>query len=285
MINCFYYKNKNLEIKNSKDNIKSHDQMATFFSTTDIETLKSEGNEYNHFVSLIVNNEGTYTAAITRKINCKGYRNVTIEYPTFNNKVYSSNEITETIDETYLEYFMLDVDKHNIVNENEELNKRLMFLRQDKKENSEIKIPFTNYKEYVQKPIFEDESKKEIKTNNVLEYAIDPSDVDKAVKQLITGNIFAHFNKNLDLKAWGEKMEKVYDLRFPDFNDFQYFADQFIDSLSTEYLNNNLDYTQESLDEQDSILFSWSNEIIEILKECPSNKYLNYYIKIITNLV
>ena len=43
--------------------------MATFFSGTDTDTLREEGNKRNHFVSLIVNNAGTYTAGITRKVD------------------------------------------------------------------------------------------------------------------------------------------------------------------------------------------------------------------------
>ena len=48
--------------------IHSHHSMATFFSRTDTSTLQSEGNEQNNFVSLIVNNAGKYSAAITRKV-------------------------------------------------------------------------------------------------------------------------------------------------------------------------------------------------------------------------
>ena len=48
--------------------IHSHNNMSTFFSGTDIRTLEEEGLDRNHFVSLIVNNQGSYTAAITRKL-------------------------------------------------------------------------------------------------------------------------------------------------------------------------------------------------------------------------
>jgi hypothetical protein len=47
--------------------IHSHNSMATFFSSTDDSTLVEEGKDRNFFVSLIVNNAGTYTAAVTRK--------------------------------------------------------------------------------------------------------------------------------------------------------------------------------------------------------------------------
>lgn len=48
--------------------IHSHDTMATFFSGTDQDTLRKEGANMNNFVSLIVNDKGDYTAAMTRKI-------------------------------------------------------------------------------------------------------------------------------------------------------------------------------------------------------------------------
>ena len=47
--------------------VHSHHVMSTMFSGTDINTLREEGNERNCFVSLIVNNAGTYNAAVTRK--------------------------------------------------------------------------------------------------------------------------------------------------------------------------------------------------------------------------
>ena len=51
--------------------VHSHHIMTTFFSSTDTNTLKEEGSDVNHFVSLIVNNAGTYNAAITRKVDIK----------------------------------------------------------------------------------------------------------------------------------------------------------------------------------------------------------------------
>lgn len=48
--------------------LHSHNRMSTFMSGTDTDTLKSEGMTMPHFVSLIVNNKGEYTAAITSRI-------------------------------------------------------------------------------------------------------------------------------------------------------------------------------------------------------------------------
>ena len=48
--------------------IHSHNTMAAFFSGTDTNTLHQEGSEMPHFVSLIVNNAGSYVAKITRDV-------------------------------------------------------------------------------------------------------------------------------------------------------------------------------------------------------------------------
>lgn len=63
--------------------IHSHNNMATFFSGTDTATLQSEGNDMNHFVSLIVNNAGKYTAGVTRKVKLKQTVNEEFAYPTW----------------------------------------------------------------------------------------------------------------------------------------------------------------------------------------------------------
>lgn len=48
--------------------IHSHNTMATFFSGTDIGTLKEEGSERVNFLSLIVNNAQKYSAKYTQKV-------------------------------------------------------------------------------------------------------------------------------------------------------------------------------------------------------------------------
>ena len=48
--------------------IHSHNTMAAFFSGTDTNTLKQEGNDKDNFFSLIVNNAGKYCSGITVKM-------------------------------------------------------------------------------------------------------------------------------------------------------------------------------------------------------------------------
>lgn len=84
--------------------------MSTFFSGTDTDTLKSEGADTPHFVSLIVNNNGPYCAKITRRVTEKVIGTIEAEYPTFDDgKITSSDECKQAA-HTYLEAFKLEID-------------------------------------------------------------------------------------------------------------------------------------------------------------------------------
>ena len=85
--------------------IHSHNNMSTFFSGTDTATLREEGNDRNHFVSLIVNNAGKYTAAITRKVKFKSVRE--LSYESFGGTVNLPDK--EVIEGEEIEYFNLDI--------------------------------------------------------------------------------------------------------------------------------------------------------------------------------
>lgn len=97
--------------------IHSHNQMQCFFSGTDCSTLQSEGNDQNCFVSLIVNNAGTYCAAITRKVQRKKETTVidlgsSYEFFGEGSKVLgnSAEKSSSITNDVIIEYFMLDVD-------------------------------------------------------------------------------------------------------------------------------------------------------------------------------
>lgn len=68
--------------------IHSHHTLGAFFSGEDQNTLKVEGTDMNNFVSLVVDNKGTYVAAVTRRLtrNTKEtiHKDVEQEYPLFN---------------------------------------------------------------------------------------------------------------------------------------------------------------------------------------------------------
>lgn len=67
--------------------LHSHNTMGTWFSGTDNKTLLEQGQENNHFLSLIVNNAGEYTAAITRQVSSDYTINEVKQYKSFGDKV------------------------------------------------------------------------------------------------------------------------------------------------------------------------------------------------------
>lgn len=112
--------------------IHSHNNMAAFFSGTDISTLKEEGKDRNNFVSLIVNNAGTYVAAITRKVTTKKVKSVST-YSFFGEDAKEFIEETETASEL-LEYFDLSIEKEGVSNHFEDIQARLNEIRKKKEE-------------------------------------------------------------------------------------------------------------------------------------------------------
>lgn len=113
--------------------IHSHNNMATFFSGTDTATLSAEGNDMAHFVSLIVNNAGKYTAGITRKYKCVQTVSEKYTYPTWNGEVREGVE-TFDIEEEKLEWFNLDIVFEGATDDFEtEMMERLKEIKESKK--------------------------------------------------------------------------------------------------------------------------------------------------------
>ena len=129
--------------------IHSHNNMATFFSGTDINTLIEEGHNVNHFLSLIVNNAGKYTAGITRKIveEIETEAHITCtkntHYDSFgNNKVVladnavSESDKKETRSREYIEWFEAEIDKVEVPNNFYDLDVRLSEIKANKAKSS-----------------------------------------------------------------------------------------------------------------------------------------------------
>ena len=125
--------------------IHSHNNMATFFSGTDTSTLSAEGNDMAHFVSLIVNNAGKYTAGITRKYKCVQTVSEKYTYPTWNDEVREGVE-TFDIEEEKLEWFNLDIVFEDATDDFEtEMMERIKEIKESKK-----KVVTPVYKGYPQ---------------------------------------------------------------------------------------------------------------------------------------
>lgn len=97
--------------------IHSHNSMPTFFSGTDTQTLLTEGSERNHFVSLIVNNEGVYSAKMTKNIITEGIFKGDVYYNTFENVAIDKKQIEREIKTNKVEFIDLNIEiESNSVN-------------------------------------------------------------------------------------------------------------------------------------------------------------------------
>ena len=87
----------------------------TFFSGTDLGTLQEEGSDMNNFLSLIVNNAGQYTAAITRKVKHIPHVTETLEYEFFGDGTINlGTDEYDAVESYEIEYFFLDIEKPTV---------------------------------------------------------------------------------------------------------------------------------------------------------------------------
>lgn len=274
--------------------IHSHNNMATFISGTDAGTLQEEGNDRNHFVSLIVNNEGTYTAAITRKVTEKNTVNTTYTYKTFDDveKTGTKSTITE---EEVIEYNML-----NIIKEGEETNSFLELdgilkaIREKKDKMVVTKTSFStdyyprglssippvykgNSKEVSkiarQSSLFDDdlETWPNIKKDEYSEddITVEASTVKSIVLQLITGSIAIADVSRIDPVKWAGQMVRLFDKRFEnDMSLFGYWAE-----IMVEFVVNNF-IPKKYMAYQEFYTSKLSMEVYKALDELPQNKYI-----------
>lgn len=111
----------------------SHHVLGAFFSGTDDATLREEGSERIHFVSLIIDTKGTYKAAITRVVEEELTATGSVKYPTFNEK-FATAPVSYTFTRKRLESFMLEVERPIIPNPYEELADRITEVQKQKAE-------------------------------------------------------------------------------------------------------------------------------------------------------
>lgn len=221
--------------------IHSHHQMSTQPSGTDLNTLKEEGNERNCFVSLIVNNAGKYYAAITRKIQTKSevtVKKLGTSYEFFGEGAkevdHEDTTTTKVIEKEVIEYFDLEVERHEVPNTLEYLDAR--FNEIAKKKATERKnnydssnIPPTgHFFDWMHsKPVpkeqnlFGDTSYNEVpkypykddhmfNQTTELDWQPDPKKIHASVVHMITCNLIINPDK-FDLKQWVTKhMKNVY---------------------------------------------------------------------------
>lgn len=140
--------------------IHSHHSMATFFSGTDQNALSQEGSSMNNFLSLIVNNEGKYTAGITRYVNRKKHSTIhTEEWKTYNffdketvsldKKEYDSEENTE---DKVVEWCKCIIEKQSAA----QLDNVVYQFQKVKEKKDKVKLAWKTENVGVAKPAYKD---------------------------------------------------------------------------------------------------------------------------------
>lgn len=237
----------------------SHDQMSTFFSGTDLGTLQEEGSDMNNFLSLIVNNAGQYTAAITRKVKHIPHVTEVLEYEFFGEETINiGNDEYDAIESYEIEYFFLNIEKPTVnigytdlFNRIEEISKdktKITNISREPRANlivdstlkatplyKETNIPFSKANTAVQAGVDTDES---IDYNK---YKFNETDLNNIVKQLLIGSpIFTP----KDLNEWVQKMPIVFSKRFGEgqkgLANYRAFIGYFVEFLVTEAFDDNL---------------------------------------------
>ena len=237
----------------------SHDRMSTFFSGTDLGTLQEEGSDMNNFLSLIVNNAGQYTAAITRKVKHIPHVTEVLEYEFFGEETINiGNDEYDAIESYEIEYFFLNIEKPTVnigytdlFNRIEEISKdktKITNISREPRANlivdstlkatplyKETNIPFSKANTAVQAGVDTDES---IDYNK---YKFNETDLNNIVKQLLIGSpIFTP----KDLNEWVQKMPTVFSKRFGEgqkgLANYRAFIGYFVEFLVTEAFDDNL---------------------------------------------
>lgn len=285
--------------------IHSHNQMEAFFSQTDINTLKEEGIDRNHFVSLIVNNAGTYAAAITRKVKALKTITETYSYPTFENKEIENTKTYE-VESEELEAYKLDVVFEEEIQQ--DLKNRLEEIRKTKAEKAKqtpvvftkslkSESPFIPYDKHNK----QEEPELPLKYNHGYNFDYEYMDgtdsqstdtyshikfnedtVKSLVLQLLTGSIIIPNTSKIDINKWVKGMVPLYEKRFgigkEGLKVFKAWAETYVEFLC--WFSVDPTFEKLKLDDEESASIC-ARDIIEQLSTLPKNIYINEYINLL----
>lgn len=290
--------------------IHSHNNMSTFFSGTDTATLREEGIDRNNFVSLIVNNEGTYTAAITRRVKSKQVKE-SVSYEFFGDgEKHDTKEYVSSADE--IEWFYLKIEKEGENYSFPDMAARLEEIKQAKAERAEkakkaqTPVYQGGYKpviansygtkagpanlvkkeadkpKVVQPTLFDNADDLPFEEGYDIPYghvSFDKVTLKSLVLQLITGSIIISNDSKIDITKWAKSMPTLYEKRFGKgkvgMDNFKIWAETY-----TEYLTWYI--TDEKLEElgfdETEICAICAHDMIEELTKLPENDYIKGYI-------
>lgn len=297
--------------------VHSHHNMTTSPSGTDTNTLLTEGQDTNNFVSLIVNNAGTYWAAVTRKVQMT-IPNVKVEYSFFDEGMKETSvNYTTAID---IEYYPLQISKNQITIDPTDDKFRAIDKRFEEIVASKPKIitptqgtlPFwgehswghydddyfstkrTQYPQFespkqtfnkVQQPAVHKEA------NDEVEYILPIEVLEEICCILLTCDLFyAIKHRSINLQVVYDT-HKAYMEKYFDNVDFDFWTDNIIEYILmvySEYIDYRMDNTEEDEELRQSLMekaemLSQDYLIARIVEQLESltnkNKYIDAYIK------
>lgn len=288
--------------------IHSHNNMSTFFSGTDTATLKEEGRDRNNFVSLIVNNAGSYTAAITRRVKSRSVSE-SVSYEFFGDG--EKHDIKEYVSEdNKIEWFYLNIVKEGDNSSFQDMDARFEEIKKRKaekakeaemarKQNSQISsigpvtainsystkvgpANITNKKTIVQTSLFDGIDDWD-SDNFDMPYGtakFDRNIIKQLTLQLITGSIIISDDSKIDIKKWAASMPAMYQKRFGKGEEgmklFEMWADTYAEFLTWYATDSKLEAQGIDNDEMCAIC---AHDIIEELTKLPNNEYIQGYIE------
>lgn len=285
--------------------IHSHNNMSTFFSGTDTATLKEEGRDRNNFVSLIVNNAGSYTAAITRRVKSKQV----VESSTYEffgeGEKQDTHEFTSNAD--VIEWFYLKIEKEGDNYTFPDMAARLEEIKKAKEEKAKKVAtpmyqgyrPVATYgvpagpanlvrKEEVKKPVVEktlfDDLPFETGVGEIPygKVSFDKATIKSLVLQLITGSVIISNDSKIDIQKWAKSMPSLYQKRFGKgklgMDNFELWAETYSEYLTWYVTDEKLE--QLGFDESE-ICAICAHDMIEELTKLPENDYIKVYIDVL----
>lgn len=254
--------------------IHSHNNMAAFFSGTDVSTLKENGEKMNHFVSLIVNNAGNYVARVTRRIIKESQIEADIKYVdntyynTYNGEKVIIEEATEREEtkkgskkEENVEWFDFNIIKEAVFNDFSELDTRIHEIKKSKSKTIVSKDYYKGGSKESYPKLFDDYDYRYSKHHDYSDYSANYpyyySGLTKPVKedftfnktaiQLITGSIIPrNFTKD-QLDNWVKVMDTKWE-----------------EAIGPFIKENNPGISAETLEENKKRLNFWIETMIEI---------------------
>lgn len=286
--------------------IHSHNNMSTFFSGTDTATLREEGRDRNNFVSLIVNNAGNYTAAITRRVKSKSVKeSVSYEFFGDGEKHDTKEYVSE---ENEIEWFYLNIEKEGDAFSFQDMNARFEEIKKRKAEKAkEAEMarkqtswvtsyrPTTiingakagsaniipNKKTVVQTSLFDgidgwDSDDLDIPYGTA---KFDKNTIRQLTLQLVTGSIIIPNDSKIDIKKWAASMPAMYQKRFGKGEEgmrlFELWADTYTEFLTWYATDSKLE--AQGMDDTEMCAIC-AHDMIEELTKLPENEYIKGYI-------